>query len=53
MIGAKTEDQRKQKAERKGPTFTFRQRLPVGMTPEEAVRRCEQAIAALAEGRAR
>ena len=33
-----------------GATFIFRRRLPEGMTHEEALRRCEEAIRALAEG---
>ena len=33
-----------------GATFIFRRRLPEGMTREEARRRCEDAIRALAEG---
>jgi hypothetical protein len=33
-----------------GATFIFRRELPHGMTHEEALRRCEEAIRALAEG---
>jgi len=33
-----------------GATFSFRRELPIGMEPDEARRRCEEAIRALAEG---
>jgi len=38
---------------RNGATFVFRRGLPEGMTHEEALRRCEEAIRALAEGNGR
>ena len=38
------------KAKRKGPTFRFTTRLPDGMTPEEARKRCLEALVNLAEG---
>jgi hypothetical protein len=38
---------------RNGATFIFRTELPDGMEPDEARRRCEEAIRALAEGGAR
>jgi len=38
---------------RNGATFIFRTDLPDGMDPDEARRRCEEAVRALAEGMGR